>query len=229
MQEQIKILICDDNIAVHESLSMYLKNDVTEIVSVYNGIDALKWIREKSFSLVVLDIMMPGIDGIEVCREIRKVSEIPIIMLSAKNEEFDRILGLEIGADDYVTKPFSPREMAVRIKKLLKRTNRSVNENDSNLIFVGKMGIKVDGYEVTINEQKIDLTPKEIEILICFSKYRNKVLSREQILNQVWGYDYYGDTRAVDTLIKRLRLKLQPYELGFVIKSIYGIGYKMEV
>lgn len=229
MTKKIKILICDDNIAVHESLSMYLKNDVTEIVSVYNGIDALKWIRDKSFSLVVLDIMMPGLDGIEVCREIRKVSEIPIIMLSAKNEEFDRILGLEIGADDYVTKPFSPREMAVRIKKLLNRTNKSMNENDSNLIFVGKMTIQVDGYEVTINEQKIDLTPKEIEILICFSKYQNKVLSREQILNQVWGYDYYGDTRAVDTLIKRLRLKLQPYELGFEIKSVYGIGYKMEV
>ncbi|MZQ97045.1 MAG: response regulator [Acidaminobacter sp.] len=230
MEHQPKVLICDDNIAVHESLTAYLKAENIQCVSAYDGKEALNKIKNTQFDLMILDIMMPKMSGTDVCREIRKTSEVPIIMLSARGEEFDRILGLEIGADDYITKPFSPREVVARIKAVLKRVQpQTLQTTPSERIVIGQMTIDVECYEVTIGNQKIELTPKEIEMLIYLSRNKNKVLTREQILNQVWGYDYLGDTRAVDTLIKRLRKKLPASGLNFEIKSVYSIGYKLEV
>jgi DNA-binding response OmpR family regulator len=230
MEHQPKVLICDDNIAVHESLTAYLKAENIQCESAYDGKEALNKIKNTQFDLMILDIMMPKMSGTDVCREIRKTSEVPIIMLSARGEEFDRILGLEIGADDYITKPFSPREVVARIKAVLKRVQpQSTLTTHTERIVIDQMTIDVECYEVTIGNQKIELTPKEIEMLIYLSRNKNKVLTREQILNQVWGYDYLGDTRAVDTLIKRLRKKLPASGLNFEIKSVYSIGYKLEV
>lgn len=227
MNEELNILICDDNIAVHESLSAYLKAENMKCVSVYDGEAVFEKLKSEHFDLIVLDIMMPKIFGTDVCREIRKTSEIPIIMLSARGEEFDRIMGLEIGADDYITKPFSPREVIIRIKKILKRVLPKAEK--SNTFQIGKLNIDADGYTVSVFGKKIELTPKEIETLVYLFKNKNKVISRDQILNRVWGYDYSGDSRAVDTIIKRLRAKLPIGDLGFEIKAVYGVGYKLEV
>ncbi|NTV88757.1 MAG: response regulator transcription factor [Clostridiales bacterium] len=225
-----KILICDDSIAVHESLSAYLKMERFQCVSVYDGLQALKTLESEHFDLLVLDIMMPEMFGTEVCREIRKTNDMPIIILSARSEEFDRILGLELGSDDYITKPFSPREVVVRIKTILKRVQ--TKKCISPKLSIGAVTIDTECYKVTFGAKHLELTPKEIKALIYFANNRNKVLSREQILNHIWGYDYYGDTRAVDTLIKRLRHKLPVsdlgFELGFEIKAVYGLGYKLE-
>lgn len=226
MNEKLNILICDDNIAVHESLSAYLRAENMNCISVYDGKEALEKLKLERFDLIVLDIMMPKIFGTHVCREIRKTSEIPIIMLSARSEEFDRIMGLEIGADDYITKPFSPREVIARIKTILKRVTPRAEK--SNIIRVGKLNIDVEGYTASVSGTKLELTPKEIETLVYLFENKNKVMSRDQMLGRVWRYDYYGDTRAVDTLIKRLRAKLSARDLSFEIKAVYGVGYKLE-
>ncbi|AHM56038.1 putative transcriptional regulatory protein YclJ [Peptoclostridium acidaminophilum DSM 3953] len=230
MENKLKILICDDNIAVHESLSAYFKDENMECVSVFDGAEALDKITNGHFDVIILDIMMPKMFGTDVCREIRKTSDIPIIMLSARGEEFDRILGLELGADDYITKPFSPREVVVRVRTILKRLKpQNASQISQRCIVIGEMTIDVEGYEVKVSDKKLKLTPKETETLIYLAQNRNKVLTREQILNRVWGYDYFGDTRAVDTLVKRLRQKFPASDKGFEIKAIYGVGYKLEV
>lgn len=228
MDKAIKILICDDSIAVHESLSAYFKFEGMEYISVYDGKSALEKIKNEDFDIIVLDVMLPNISGIEVCREIRKTSNIPIIMLSAKGEELDRILGLEIGADDYMTKPFSPREVLTRIRTILRRSHPQ-ELLKAKIIVIGNMKIDIDCYEVRFDDLKVELTAKEIELLIYLAKHINKVFTREQILKEIWGYDYYGDTRAVDTLIKRLRKKLPENGCSFEIKALYGLGYKLEV
>ncbi|MGE7615342.1 response regulator transcription factor [Paenibacillus sp. FSL R5-0744] len=227
MQGKVKILICDDNIAVHESISAYLLAEHMEYESVYNGEEVLRKLEDQHFDLVILDIMLPGLFGTEVCRKIRTTSNVPIIMLSAKGEETDRILGLEIGADDYITKPFSPREVVTRVRTILKRIHYTFPTEDA-ILTLGEMKIDRNAFEIHIKGNRMDFTPKEIELMIYFTTNRNKVLSREQILNKVWGYDYFGDTRAVDNLIKRMRKKLPEEDLGFEIKSVYGMGYKME-
>lgn len=227
MEHNITVLICDDNIAVHESINAYLQAEGMNSVSVYDGEKALKLLKENSFDLVVLDIMMPGLFGTEVCKEIRKTSDIPILMLSAKSEEIDRIVGLEIGADDYITKPFSPREIVVRIKTILKRVQPK--KENIHYLKAGNLSIDIDGYEVLINNQEIEFTAKEVELLVFLVKNKGKVVSREELLYKVWGYDYIGDTRAVDTLIKRIRQKLPKTSTDFSIKSVYGVGYKFEV
>lgn len=226
----IRILICDDSIAVHESLGTYFRAENIECVSAYDGEQARNLLKLETFDLIILDIMMPKIIGTELCKEIRKTNEVPIIFLSARGEEFDRILGFELGADDYITKPFSPKEVVVRVRSILKRVPpRKIFDDNSSSIYIGNMCIRVDGYEVFIHQKKLDLTPKEVKVLIYFAEHKNKVLTRDQILNNIWGYDYYGDTRAVDTLLKRLRQKLPDTNIGFEIKSIYGVGYKLEV
>ena len=225
------ILICDDNIATHEALSVYLKNDGMSYASAYDGEKALDMAKNAQFDLIILDIMMPRLFGTEVCKEIRKFSEVPILMLTAKGEEIDRIVGLEIGADDYVVKPFSPREVVTRIKTILKRiTPKETTEKaeQKKLVF-SDLTIDLDKYEVFIRGEKTEFTPKEIEIFYYLAENAGRVFSREQLLNKIWGYDYYGDTRAVDTQIKRLRKKLPENGVSFEIKSIYGVGYKFEV
>ncbi|XKF84476.1 response regulator transcription factor [Planococcus rifietoensis] len=227
MDQNITVLICDDNIAVHESIDAYLQAEGMKSVSAYDGEEALKLLQENHYDLVVLDIMMPGIFGIDVCREIRKTSDIPIIMLSARSEEMDRIIGLEIGADDYLAKPFSPREVVVRIKKMLKRVQPK--KENIHYLKAGNLSIDLDGYEILVNNQEIELTPKEVELLAFLVKNSGKVINREELLYKVWGYDYAGDTRTVDTLIKRIRQKVAKASPNFSIKSVYGVGYKFEV
>lgn len=224
---EIRVLICDDNIAVHESLTTYLKAERIDAVSVYDGESALEQMKRQHFDLIVLDVMLPRMFGTIVCQEIRKTSDVPILMLSAKGEELDRLTGLGLGADDYVTKPFSPREIVVRIKTILRRVSPLSREN--RVIRVEELVINMESYEVFVASIKIDLTPRETEMLCYLVKNRGRVLTRDQCLNAVWGYDYDGDTRAVDTQIKRIRKKLPEAGVHFAIKGIYGVGYKFEV
>jgi len=218
------VLICDDSMAVHESLATYLRADGIAVISVCDGESALEQLCSNDIDLVILDLMLPDMPGTEICREIRKHSAVPIIMLSAKSEEMDRIIGLELGADDYVTKPYSPREVSVRVQTILRRLRAP---DEKKMLSFAEMNIYPDAYEVYVKGEKIDLTPKEVEILAYLVANAGRVLSREQILSAIWGYNYYGDTRAVDTQIKRLRQKL-PRKKNFMIRSVYGIGYKLE-
>ncbi len=219
------VLICDDNMAVHSSLTSYLKAEGIHGISAFDGETALEILRTQNVDVMVLDIMLPGMNGHEVCREVRKISDVYIIMLSAKGEELDRIVGLEVGADDYVTKPFSPREMVIRIRKALKRLH-SIHEVKK--LTLAELTVLPDSYEVFVRDQKVDLSSKEIDVLAFMLSNVGKALTREHILNAAWGYEYYGDTRVVDTLIKRLRQKLMQDDVHFAIRSIYGVGYKIE-
>lgn len=218
------ILICDENIAVHESLSVYLKEDNIDVFSAFTGEEALDMFRQYEISFVILDLMLPGKSGTEVLKEIRRTSDIPVLILSAKSSELDRILGLELGADDYIAKPFSPREIATRVRVILKRTGK---KQPGNYINFSNLTIDTSAYTAQIDGQPLNLTPKELNILSCLASSPGTVFSREQILNRVWGYDYYGDTRSVDTRIKHIRQKL-PSNARFAIRSVYGVGYKLE-
>ncbi|WP_195476986.1 response regulator transcription factor [Ruminococcus sp. D55t1_190419_H1] len=219
------ILICDDNKAVHEGLSGYLKALHYHIYSTYDGESAITVLEREKIDLVILDVMLPGIFGTEVCRQIRKKCDIPVLILSAKGDEIDRIIGLELGADDYVTKPFSPREVAVRVRNMLRRAEKS---QENQQLVCAELCIVIDAYEVFVREKLVDLTPRETEVLYYLAKNAGRVLTRNQIMNCVWGYDYCGDTRAVDNQIKRIRQKLPDDGVHFEIKAVYGVGYKFE-
>lgn len=218
------VLICDDNIAVHESISAYLHEAKINSISAYTGEEALEIIQRTKIDFLILDLMLPGKSGTEVLKELRKFSDIPVLCLTAKSSEFDRILGLELGADDYITKPFSPREIATRVQVILKRMGKS---NSSKQITFTNLSIDINSYTAFVDNQPLELTPKELNVLALFASNPGTVLSRERILNSVWGQNYYSDIRIIDTQIKRIRKKL-PVEAGFEIRSIYGIGYKME-
>ena len=221
-----KILIADDDQIVHESLGIYLKAEGFETVDVFDGEAALQNLSP-DVVLCVLDIMMPKMTGIEVCREIRKSSQLPILMLTAKGEEIDRIVGLELGADDYIVKPFSPREVVARIKAVLRRISEQP-KSDSSVITYNGLTIDLKSYTVTLRGEPVICTPKEIEILHMLAANPGQVFTREQLLSKVWGYDFAGETRTVDTHIKRIRAKLDSTGLGWSIKTIYGVGYKFE-
>ncbi|MBS7228433.1 MAG: response regulator transcription factor [Eubacteriales bacterium] len=222
-----KILIADDEQVVHESLGIYLKAEGFETIDVFDGQQAIDALSSE-VALCVLDIMMPNMSGIDACKEIRRTSKIPIIMLTAKGEEIDRILGLELGADDYIVKPFSPREVVARIKAVLRRTNEQ-KAGDSDAIVHDGLVIDIKSYTVTLDNHPVICTPKEIEILYLLASNPGHVFTREQLLNKVWGYDYAGETRTVDTHIKRIRAKLDNTGKNWSIKTIYGVGYKFEV
>lgn len=223
------VLIVDDDGNVHEFLSLYLRKEGFNTLSAFNGNDAVKIFRESSPSLIILDVMMPGLDGLEVCKIIRKESKVPIIMLTAKGEDIDKIVGLEIGSDDYITKPFNPREVVARIKAVLRRVEDFSEESDRILSFDG-LEINLNDYVVKLYNNPVSLTSKEIEILWVMAGKPNRVFTREQLLELVWGYEYAGETRTVDTHIKRIRSKLNmndsyPWDL----KTVWGVGYKFEV
>lgn len=227
MQKAPHILICDDQRIIHETMGVYLENEGFTYASAYDGIQALEKAQTENPSLVLLDLMMPGKSGIDVCREIRQTSTVPIIMLTAKGEEIDRILGLELGADDYIVKPFSTREVVARIKAVLRRLNQQKSKPSQVLRF-DRLKINVGSYEVRFDDKPIPFTPKEVEILHLLASHPGRVYEREQILSIVWGYDYFGDTRAVDTQIKRIRQKLPQEDVPWGIKTVYGVGYKFE-
>lgn len=225
-----KILIADDDPIVHESLKIYLEAEGFKTVDCYDGISAVAS-ADSTVSLCVLDIMMPGKSGIDVCREIRKTSQVPIVMLTAKGEEVDKIVGLELGADDYIVKPFSPREVVARIKAILRRTENHTTGEDSSKNVIQHNGLMIDlnSYTVLLRGEPVICTPKEIEILFLLASNPGHVFTRDTLLSKVWGYDFAGETRTVDTHIKRLRAKLDSTGLGWSIKTIYGVGYKFEL
>lgn len=225
-----KILIADDDPIVHESLKIYLEAEGFKTVDYYDGISAVAG-ADSTVSLCVLDIMMPGKSGIDVCREIRKTSQVPIVMLTAKGEEVDKIVGLELGADDYIVKPFSPREVVARIKAILRRTENHAQGEDSGKNVIQHNGLMIDlnSYTVLLRGEPVVCTPKEIEILFLLASNPGHVFTRDILLSKVWGYDFAGETRTVDTHIKRLRAKLDSTGLGWSIKTIYGVGYKFEL
>ena len=223
------ILICDDDPVVHESLGLYLTSEGYEHQSAYDGQQALEMFENQHPDLIVLDLMMPKMSGTDVCRTIRQKSSVPIIMLTAKGEEIDRILGLELGADDYIVKPFSPREVLARIKAVLRRFSEKTEEEDSSIILLPQLEISLENYQVKAAGKVIPCTPKEVEILHMLTSNVGQVFSREQILSRVWGYDYFGDTRTVDAHIKRIRQKLPQENVPWALKTVYGVGYRFEV
>lgn len=222
------ILIADDDPVVHESLGLYLDNEHYQHDSAYNGLEALKLFKAKSPDLIILDLMMPEMSGMDVCREIRKESNVPIIMLTAKGEEVDRIVGLELGADDYIVKPFSPREVIARIKAVLRRSNESETHESTPIIRFEGLEINLSNYQVTVDGESIPFTPKEVEILYLLASNPGQVFDRESILSKIWGYDYFGDTRTVDTHIKRIRQKIKSDTHAYSLLTVYGVGYKFD-
>ena len=222
-----RVLICDDQPMIHETLGVYLQNEGFEYDSAMDGEEALKMVESSKPDLIILDIMMPKKSGIDVCREVRAKSRIPIIMLTAKGEEIDRILGLELGADDYIVKPFSAREVVARVKAVLRRFHASQEEPEKILRFDG-LEINIASYDVRVNGEPVRFTPKEVEILYLLASKPGRVFDREQMLSQIWGYDFFGDTRAMDTQIKRIRQKLPQEGVNWGIKTVYGVGYKFE-
>ena len=223
------ILVCDDEKDIVSALTIYLQAEGYRVFGAENGLQALEILRREQVHLVLLDIMMPEMSGLVVCREIRKTSRVPVIMLTAKGEEIDRILGLELGADDYIVKPFSPREVVARIKAVLRRTTEQQQSHDDGCVTHQELTIDIKSYTVTLRGKNIICTPKEIEILYMLASNPGQVFTREQLLNRVWGYDFAGETRTVDTHIKRIRAKLDNTGLNWSIKTIYGVGYKFEV
>lgn len=221
-----KVLLCDDNYNVHTSLSKYMEAEGIILYSAYDGESALEALKAEDFDIAILDIMLPGMDGLDVCREIRKINEkIYIIMLSAKGEEIDRIVGLEVGADHYVVKPFSPRELTIFIRKTLKRLDNNI-QSENKIVFED-LEVYPESYQVFINGELIQLTPKEVEVLSCLIMSNSRVVSRESLLNKAWGYDYVGEERTVDSVVKRLRSKLQHEGSCVTVKSVYGVGYQL--
>lgn len=222
----IKILIADDNKQITSILEEYSKKEGYIPTVAFDGVEALHLFEEMKHDVILLDVMMPKKDGFEVCKEIRKQSNVPIIMITARGENFEKIMGLDIGADDYIVKPFSPGEVMARIRSILRRISK---EESKSFIFENLI-VNLDDYTAHIDNQKIPLTKKEIEILWTLVTNKNKVFTRDNLLNSLWGYDYFGDNRTVDSHIKRLRSKLDEHKHEtWEIKTIWGVGYKFEV
>ena len=226
---QYKILIVDDDANICELLRLYLEKDGFDTVVANDGEQAVEYASKYSPDLILLDIMLPKLDGWQVCREISKTSETPIIMLTAKGETFDKILGLELGADDYVSKPFDTKEVIARIKAVLRRTNDSDKGSQISEVRYDKLRINLTNYELEVNGVKIDTPPKELELIYHLASNPNRVYTRDQLLDEVWGFDYYGDSRTVDVHVKRLREKLENVSDEWSLKTVWGVGYKFEV
>lgn len=225
---KLKILIVDDDEHIAELISLYLNKEGYETKEVYSGKKAIEQFSVFSPHLVLLDIMLPEIDGYQICREIRKISSVPIIMLTAKGEIFDKVLGLELGADDYIVKPFDSKELVARVKAVLRRFDTKEQTGQANSqIVVPNMTINQATYIVTYHGTQLELPPKEFELLTFLAQHPNQVFTREQLLDKIWGYEFIGDTRTVDVHVKRLREKM-PYEDVWSIKTVWGVGYKFE-
>ncbi|MCI8752580.1 MAG: response regulator transcription factor [Lachnospiraceae bacterium] len=232
MLEKQKILIVDDDENIAELISLYLTKECFDTMTASDGEAALTAVKTYMPDLILLDIMLPGIDGYEVLRELRKSSSLPVIMLSAKGETFDKVLGLELGADDYIMKPFDSKEMVARVKAVLRRfthekTTSAAGELPKECVTLPNLVINQTDYSVTYNNQKIEMPPKELELLYFIASHPNQVFTREQLLDHIWSYDYIGDTRTVDVHIKRLREKFKDHP-DWDIKTVWGIGYKFE-
>ncbi len=222
-----KILIVDDESNIIELIRLYLEKEGFDTAIAKSGDEALSKFRIEKPDLIILDIMIPEPDGWQVCREIRQNSNVPIIMLTAKSETFDKVLGLELGADDYLTKPFEAKELVARVKAVLRRTD--TKEPEKKQIAYSGLTVNIENYELTINGVLTDVPPKELELLYFLASNPNRVYTREQLLEEVWGFDYFGDSRTVDVHIKRLREKLEGVSDSWSLKTVWGVGYKFEV
>lgn len=229
-----KVLVVDDDSTIRDLICLYLEEEFI-VVQASTGTEAIEKAKSEQPSLILLDIMLPNKNGWEVCKEIRTFSKVPIIMVSAKGEDIDKILGLELGADDYIVKPFNPRELLARVKAQIRRSGFAFEQNQSeiadlnvNKLVFKHLTIDLKAYKVLVKGEQIDLTAKEFDLLTFLANHEGQVFSREQLLDKVWGFDYYGDSRAVDSSIKRLRKKINPDAQNY-IHTIRGIGYKFEV
>lgn len=223
-----KILIVDDDANIAELIRIYSEKEGFTAITANNGVKALELFKSEAPSIVILDIMMPEMDGWQVCREIRRISNIPIIMLTAKGETFDKVLGLELGADDYMVKPFETKELIARVKAVLRRSEAKEQSAEKEIVFP-KLTINLSNYEIKIDGKIVEIPPKELELLYFLASNPNRVFTREQLLEEVWGFDYFGDSRTVDVHIKRLREKLEGVEANWQLKTVWGVGYKFEV
>ena len=223
-----RILVVDDDTNICELLRLYLEKEGYEVALAHNGSDAVTAFRELSPSLMLLDIKLPVLDGWQVCREVRKFSDKPIIMLTAKGETFDKVLGFELGADDYVVKPFDAKEVMARVKAVLRRSGSSAAQADIKEVRYDKLSINLTNYELRVDGKKVDTPPKELELIYHLASNPNRVFTRDQLLDEVWGFDYYGDSRTVDVHVKRLREKLEGVSEKWELKTVWSVGYKFE-
>ncbi len=233
MAEKQKILIVDDDENIAELISLYLMKECYDTLTVYDGEAALKSFASYAPDLVLLDLMLPGIDGYQVCREIRSTSQTPVIMLSAKGEVFDKVLGLELGADDYIIKPFDSKELVARVKAVLRRYHQAKTvtppePNKSESVEYSGLSINLTNYSVIYDGRQVDMPPKELELLYFLASHPNQVFTREQLLDHIWGYEYAGDTRTVDVHIKRLREKIKDNG-NWALSTVWGVGYKFDL
>jgi len=221
-----KILIVDDDKNISELLRIYLDKEGYETVCAFDGEEAVEVFKEERPNLILLDIMLPKLDGMQVCRKIRETSDTPIIMLTAKSETFDKVLGLNIGADDYITKPFDSKEVVARVKAVLRRFHPTAS--DVKEVCYDKLIINLTDYSMYVNDEKVSTPPKELELIYHLASNPNRVFTRNQLLDEVWGFDYYGDSRTVDVHIKRLREKLENVSDMWELKTVWAVGYKFE-
>ncbi|WP_071027217.1 response regulator transcription factor [Peptoniphilus raoultii] len=218
-----KILVVDDEKKIREVIKTYAEFEGNEVVEAVDGIDAIEKVKEEDFDVIVMDIMMPRLDGFSSYKEIKKIKTIPVLMLSARGEEYDKLFGFEIGIDDYVTKPFSPKELMARLNVIV---NRNSKNNDNKILEYEGLKIDLDGRVVFVDDQKVEMTPKEYDLLVFMVQNENIALNRETLLNKVWGYDFFGDDRTVDTHIKMLRNSIKDYR-KFIV-TVRGVGYKFD-
>lgn len=223
-----KILVVDDDPSICEVLRLYLEKDGYSVSIANDGETALKMFTEMPQDIMLIDIMLPKMDGYQLCREIRQVSNVPIIMISAKEETFDKVLGLELGADDYIVKPFDAKEVTARVKAVLRRT-KSKNFEEIKVIEYDNLSINLTNYELKVQGKPIPTPPKELELIYHLASNPNRVFTRDQLLDEVWGFDYYGDSRTVDVHVKRLREKLEGASTEWELKTVWGVGYKFDL
>ena len=224
-----KILVIDDDSNLSELLKIYFENEGYDVKVACDGMEGLSYFKIFSPDLVLLDIMMPKKDGWQVCREIREISSKPIIMISSKGDVFDKVLGLELGADDYLVKPFDVKELSARVKAVLRRCQSHAHQNDDEVIKFENIEISLQKYELKLRGKSVDIPPKELELLYFLASNYNRVFTRDQLLDKVWGFDYLGDSRTVDVHVKRLREKLEGASDKWVLKTVWGVGYKFEL
>lgn len=229
MSEKKKIMVVDDDQHIAELISLYLLKEGYQTMEVYDGKEVLEKIDTFQPDMMLLDLMLPGMDGYKVCTEVRKKSDVPIIMLTAKGETFDKVLGLELGADDYIVKPFDPKEMIARVKAVLRRYEQKPEKANGKKLVFQNLEINISNYSVEYFGENVDFPPKEFELLHYLAQNPNQVFTREQLLDRIWGYEYIGDTRTVDVHIKRIREKLNKQEQNWSIKTVWGVGYKFEL
>ncbi len=224
-----KILVVDDDANICDMLKLYFENEGYDVKTVNDGVEGVNFFKMFEPDLVLLDIMLPKKDGYQVCREIREVSSKPIIMVTAKGEIIDKVLGLELGADDFVVKPFDMKELSSRIKAVLRRYQAHTKQNDDEVVKFDNIEISLQKYELKLRGKSIDIPPKELELLYFLASNYNRVFTRDQLLDKVWGFDYLGDSRTVDVHVKRLREKLEGVSDKWILKTVWGVGYKFEL